>query len=109
VSQVVWHPEADEERQAVPDKGDRASLQTAVDKLIALGDRLPFPHQSAVKGSTVRELRPRAGRSRWRALYSRVGKQFVIAAVGPEAKVDPQGFARAVAAAERRLAETEGD
>ena len=32
---------------------------------------------------------------------------LVIAAVGPEAKVNPQGFRAAVVAAERRLAETD--
>jgi len=57
----------------------------AVDKLVALGPTLPFPHQSSVQGvADLRELRPRAGRSRWRAFYRRIGDVFVVAAVGPE-------------------------
>jgi hypothetical protein len=33
---------------------------------------------------------------------------FVLAAVGPEAEVDPRGFKRAVVTAEERLEEVEG-
>lgn len=47
---------------------------------------LGFHHTSAVQGfAGLRELRPRAGRSPWRAMYQRVGDVFVIAAIGPEA------------------------
>jgi hypothetical protein len=45
----------------------------AVDKLRELGPHLPFPHASAVRGNEgagLRELRPRAGRSPWRAIYA---------------------------------------
>ncbi len=55
------------------------------------------------------ELRPRAGRSAWRALYRQVGDVFVLAAVGPEAQSDPRGFDRAVRRALRRLADLEED
>ena len=55
----------------------------------------------------LRELRPRAGRSPWRAFYRRVGGDVVIAAIGPEANVDPRAFRQAVRAAEDRLAELE--
>ena len=51
----------------------------------------------------VRELRPRAGRSPWRAFFRRVGDTMVIGGIGPEAGVDPQGFRRATAAATGRL------
>lgn len=79
-------------------------MDRAVDKLEAFGPRLPFPHQSDVRGSVdLRELRPRAGRSPWRALYRRTGDVFVIAAIGPEAQANPQGFRRAVRAAVTRL------
>lgn len=81
-------------------------MQHAADKLEAIGATLPFPHSSQVRGATnLRELRPKAGRSPWRAFYRRVDQALVIAAVGPEAKVNPQGFQAAVVAAERRLAE----
>lgn len=78
----------------------------AIEKLKALGPALPFPHQSDVRGAEgLRELRPRAGRSPWRAFYRRFGDVFVIAAVGPEAEVDPRGFERAVRVAATRLDE----
>ena len=81
----------------------------ARDKLVLLGDRLPFPHQSAVRGAVrLRELRPRAGRSLWRGIYARIGPGFVVLAVGPEARRDPQGFQAALARAHHRLAELEG-
>ena len=83
-----------------------------LDKLELLGTRLRHPHQSAVKGApSLRELRPRGGDGPWRAFYRQVGADiFVVAAIGPEAKVDPRRFERAVQATGRRLAElTEGD
>lgn len=83
-------------------------MLNAVEKLIALGPQLPFPHQSHIEGGEgIRELRPRRGRSRWRALYGQVEATFVIAAIGPEAAVDSRGFARAVEAATDRLAALE--
>jgi hypothetical protein len=57
----------------------------------------------------LRELRPRAGRSAWRALYRQVAKVLVVAAVGPEAQSDPRGFERAVRRALQRLADLEED
>ena len=85
---------------------ERVALDHAVDKLTAFGPQLPFPHQSDVRdGKGLRELRPRAGRSAWRALYQRHLDVFYIAAVGPEAIVDPRGFHRAVASAVRRMEE----
>jgi len=102
---VVFHPEAESEL-ATLDAAERAAVMHSVDKLAALGPGLPFPHQSHVQGAeALRELRPRAGRSRSRALYGRVADVFVIAAIGPEASVDPRRFRRAVAAAATRLDE----
>jgi len=43
------------------------------------------------------------GRSLWHAFYRRVGTIIVIAAIGPEAQVDPRGFDRAVTNAVQRL------
>jgi len=75
----------------------------AIEKLVAFGPLLPFPHSSQVKGTPLRELRPRAGRSPWRAFYVRVGERLLIGAIGPEAKHDPHGFAAAVRRATSRL------
>ena len=97
------HPEAEEELQTLP-LGERAAMQNAFEKLEVYGDQLPFPHSSRVKGAAhLRELRPRAGRSPWRAFYRRITDTLVIGAIGPEAHVDPQGFGRAIRAAEARL------
>lgn len=79
-------------------------MLNAVDKLIALGSALPFPHQSDVRGAEdLRELLPRAVRSAWRAFYRRVGDVFVIGGVGPEAEADKRGFDRATTQAVTRL------
>lgn len=101
--------EAVAERNALVSK-EKAALINAEAKLAALGPNLPFPHSSAVQGADrLRELRPRSGRSPWRALYRQVGAEFVIAAVGPEAQVGPRGFATACQRAEARLAEMENE
>ncbi len=87
---------------------ERRSIDHAVEKLRNDGPRLRFPHASNVRGAAnLFELRPRSGRSRWRAFCRRVGDLMIIAAVGPEAEVDPRGFARALEAAQWRLAELE--
>src|SRR5450756_199916 len=66
---VVYLPEAESERLVLP-KVERNALIHAVEKLAAFGPQLGYPHTSAVQGFTgLRELRPRAGRSPWRALY----------------------------------------
>lgn len=87
---------------------EKVGLMNAEAKLAAFGPNLPHPHSSAVRGADrLRELRPRGGRSPWRALYRQVGDEFVIAAVGPEALVDPRGFITACRRAEQRLADFE--
>jgi hypothetical protein len=58
-------------------------------------------------GGSLRELRPRAGRSPWRCIYQRIDNVFVIGAVGPEAQKNKAGFSGAVSAAKSRLAEIE--
>ena len=85
---------------------DVRRLVQLFDKLAALGPGLRYPHQSEVRGGGgLRELRPRAGRSPWRAFYRQVGRAFVIGAVGPEAQVDNRGFRRAVGVANERLSD----
>lgn len=104
---VEVHPEAEGELQALP-AAERAAMQHAFEKLEIYGDQLPFPHSSRVKGAAhLRELRPRAGRSPWRAFYRRVGDTLVIGAISPEARMDPRGFGRAIHAAEARLTRLE--
>lgn len=104
---VVYHPAYEAEwRRLAP--AERAALAAAVDKLRA-DSQLGFPHTSLVRGGKagIRELRPRRGRSPWRALYRRVGEVIVVLAVAPEAEHDRRGFGRALAEAERRLNEVE--
>ena len=107
---VVTHPDAEAELDAVP-AADRVALTNAIEKLRVHGDRLGAPHSSSIRGvkETLRELRPRSGRSRWRAFYRRVGDGFVIAAIGPEASVDTAGFRRAVSRALSRLDARQAD
>lgn len=104
---VVYHPQYEAEWRSLP-PAERAALASAVEKLRA-DSQLGFPHTSRVQGSkaALRELRPRRGRSPWRALYRRVGDAVVVLAVAPEAARDRRGFDRAVAGAERRLREVE--
>ena len=105
---VAYLPEAAQERATLP-KAERAALINADAKLSAYGPLLGYPHTSAVRGADrLRGLRPRAGRSAWRALYRQVGELFVVA-VGPEAQSDPRGFDRAVRRALQRLADLEED
>jgi hypothetical protein len=100
---VRYLEEAAEERSRLSVQ-EMNAMDRAVDELEAFGPRLPYPHQSDVREATgIRELRPRAGRSPWRALYTRVGSEFVIGAIGPEAEANRQGFRRAVRATLRRL------
>ena len=91
------------------DAGERAAIQHAREKLEALGPRLGAPHSSAVRGDAgagLRELRPRAGRSRWRPIYRQVQSRiFLILAVAPEAQIDKRGFDSVIRDAQQRLGE----
>ena len=101
--EVELHPEAREELLALPQR-EQDAVTAALVKLAARGTTLGFPNSSAVCGADrLRELRPRAGRSRWRALYRQIGQVMWVGAIGPEAEVDRLGFARAIRNAERRL------
>ena len=108
---MLWHPAADAERAAISDASERNAIQHAREKLEALGPQLGAPHTSAIRGeegSGMRELRPRAGRSRWRPIYRRVQPgTFVILAIAPEAQIDKRGFDQKVTNARRRFEELE--
>ncbi len=88
-------------------------MRHAVEKLEAAGPRLGHPHSSAVRGEPgkgLRELRPRAGRSRWRPIYRRISPStFVVFAVGPEAEIDSRGYDQAVARAVARFGQLDLD
>jgi len=47
------------------------------------------------------------GRSRWRPFFRRIGDRMAVGAIDPEARDDPQGFARSIERAEARPAEME--
>lgn len=99
---VVYHSDAETELDLLP-PAEQSALLHAVEKLDAMGDQLPYPHSSSVKGTQLRELRPRGGRSPWRAIYRRIGNLMIILAIAPEARHDKAGFDRAIRAAEDRL------
>jgi hypothetical protein len=104
---VFLPPEAREEL-AKPPRNEKTALDNVMTKLQALGPALGYPHCSNVQGAEdLRELRPRAGRSRWRAFYRRVAEAYVVAAIGPETDVDRRGFRRAITAAEDRAGEVD--
>lgn len=107
---VYLHPEADLELGKLP-AAERVAILNATEKLKEIGPQLHYPHSSDVRGATnLRELRPRQGSSPWRAFYRRTAATvFVVAAIGPEAEVNPKGFKRAVKVAEQRLDEVEED
>lgn len=86
---------------------ERKAMINALDKLSMLGADLGYPHTSQVKGTTLRELRPRAGRSPWRAFYQRHRDVVLIAAIGPEAHHDPRRFGHTIATARDRLEQLE--
>ncbi len=103
-----WRAEAEAELAALP-RTEQLSIGRAATKLEALGSQLPFPHQSAVRGTTgLREVRPKSGGSSRRAFYRRIAPEvFKIGAVGPEYLVNRKGFDRSICLAEQRLSEFE--
>lgn len=67
--EVRFHSDAREERRKLSLQ-EREAMANAVEKLRVHGPVLPYPHSSDVRGADrLRELRPRSGRSPWRALY----------------------------------------
>jgi Phage derived protein Gp49-like (DUF891) len=80
---VIYDPDAVAEFvTAVKSKEDHRSILNAVLKLRELGERLEPPHSKTLQGAAgLRELRPKQGRSDWRAVYCRSGSIYVIVAV----------------------------
>lgn len=103
--EIRIHPGARAEFLAL-DERERRAMRNALDKLSVLGHAIGYPHASKVRGADrLWELRPRAGRSRSRAFYRLTSEGIMVAAFGPEAGVDLQGFRRSVSRAEQRLRE----
>lgn len=79
---VVYDPRATKEFAEAyrKDKGLAVPIEHAIEKLVALGPKLPWPHSSNVEGDQtgLRELRPGRGDSAYRPLYRRFGRFFVI-------------------------------
>lgn len=79
---VVYDPDAAAEfATAIKSKEERRAMLNAIDKLRELGDRLAPPHMKPLQGQLVVglcELRPRQGRSDWRAVYRRFGTTYVV-------------------------------
>jgi hypothetical protein len=100
---VRFHHEARAEYNALP-LAEKLAMRHVIDKLEQEGDRLATPHsRNVVVADRLRELRPRAGRSPWRAFYRRIGAGMVVGGFGPEAQANPRGFVRAVRMAAERL------
>lgn len=87
---VVYDPDAAVElATAVKSKEERKAIFNAVDKLRQLGEQLMPPHMKPLRGAGgLRELRPRQGRSDWRALYARHGDVYVVLALDRHANFD---------------------
>jgi phage-related protein len=95
-------PAAIDELRALP-VAERKAMVNVLEKLRIFGTQLPYPHSSQVKSTQLRELRPRAGRSPWRALYQQVGMRIVVLAIVPEAMYDSRGFERGLREALDRM------
>lgn len=81
---VIYDPDAVVELLAMKSKEEHRALLNAVRKLGEVGERLGPPHMKPLKGdraASLRELRPRQGRSDWRAVYRRAGDFYVILAI----------------------------
>ncbi len=80
---VIYDPDAVAEFvTAVKSKEEQKGIINAVLKLRELGERLEPPHMKPLQGAAgLRELRPKQGRSDWRAVYCRCGVIYVIVAV----------------------------
>jgi hypothetical protein len=100
---VIYDPDAVVDLLAMKSKEEHRALLNAVRKLGELGEQLGPPHMKPLKGdraAALRELRPRQGRSDWRAVYRRAGGFYVILAIDRH-KEFAALIERALASAER--------
>jgi hypothetical protein len=107
--EVRFHHEARREfNEAIESPVEKLAMRRVLELLEQHGDQLGAPYSSQVVGAErLRELRPRGGRSPWRAFYRRIGAVLYVGAFGPEAQSNPHGFRRAVRLAEARLSRVE--
>jgi hypothetical protein len=81
---LIDDPDAVVDLLAMKSKEEHRALLNAVRKLGELGEQLSPPHMKPLKGdraAALRELRPRQGRSDWRAIYRRASDFYVILAI----------------------------
>ena len=81
---VIYDPDAVVDLLAMKSAEEHRALLNAVRKLREVGEQLAPPHMKPLKGdraAALRELRPRQGRSDWRAIYRRAGAFYVILAI----------------------------
>lgn len=100
---VIYDPDAVVDLLAMKSKEEHRALLNAVRKLDELGEQLGPPHMKPLKGdraATLCELRPRQGRSDWRAIYRQAGNFYVILGIGRHKDFDAL-IERAQARAER--------
>jgi len=91
---------------AVKSRDANRAIVNAVFKLREMGERLAPPHMKPLRGtatSGLRELRPKQGRSDWRAVYRRAGSVYVILAIDRHANF--QSLIERAAARARRYDE----
>lgn len=107
---VVLHLEAVVDLEGLKDRHARKAVLTIAGVLEHGGPTLTEPHSKSIKGAPkLRELRPGGGRVAVRPIYAQTdARTFTILAIGPEAIVDPRGFANTVDRARRRARETYG-
>jgi hypothetical protein len=79
---VQYDADAVIELAALTAKAEKKALFNVVDKLRILGPKLVPPHMKSLKGEAgLLELRPKQGKTHVRAIYRRVGDDFVILAI----------------------------
>jgi hypothetical protein len=93
---VLVHPQAVKELAKLPNQREGRNGQC-------------IEEARSVGSDAIRELRPRAGRSPWRAFYRRIGDVFLVGSIGAEAQVDGRKFNKAVKAATERINEVEDE
>jgi hypothetical protein len=104
---IARHVDLQRELQelAREDRREYVAVRNAILKLAATDTRVGYPWTSAVRGKDgtgLRELRPRAGHSRVRVLFTHQSTLTILLALAPEGGDNPRGFHRAVLTAQHR-------